>query len=596
MPIKLKTADAVALAAGVVLVSAFFGLDATSSGLDVRFAVALTASSPGELNFWLGQVLLLCPGMLLIGIGAGEHLLPLLRRVASRIEATSKAERYVGLITLTLLSLSAARVARSFFLLDMPMSDDELAVEFGGRVLASGNVFAHLQLPPITVPSLFLLVQDGGFASFDWPGGQVLAAAAALTKLDALLWAAVAAIPVAAIAAAVGVRLGAGWGLVAALAFVCSPMAGLMSMTTHSQLVSRMFFGLALLAFSLAEKHDRPRHWLLTGLFFGFTFFCRPPEAVFLTAPIVGWVAFRALRGIPGSRVALVAMTVGALPGALLLMAHSWAVTGNPFLPARFASPDHVDIVFDSLWGRFGNNFSYNILMLAIWFLGPLGLALTAAGASVDRFTWLLTATVCSALALTMLHDNSGLHIVGPIHYSECAVPLSIVATFGMRKIIACCSQRTLAPSAGALFFIIVFGLPVFTAMQGFALRQQAEVQKIIFAAIDRSVRHPEHGGAVVLAPNFHAIWSAYPPLAAIGTWVYDWPRPQLDLSDDILYLRDVEPAISELRRLLPDRRFYRLRPLREPPYVMVIPLDGGAPHPLIGMSHTAPKINPQNK
>jgi hypothetical protein len=343
------------------------------------------------------------------------------------------------------------------------------------------------------------------------------------------------------------------------------------------------------MTFSFAEKNNNPKNWLFTGVFLGLTFFCRPPEAVFLIAPIACWIAYRAVRGVPGSRPALVAMAVGAMPAALLFLTHSWAMTGNPFLPARFASPDHVDILASSLWTRFGNNFSYNLLMLAVWFLGPLGLLLTMMGAAVDRFTQLVTATVCSALALTMLHDNSGLHIVGPIHYSECAVPLSIVATFGLRNILVRCSRPVLARYAAAALFVIGIGLPIFTAKQGLALRQQAEVQKVIFYAIERKVLRSANDRAVVLAPNFAGIWSAYPQLAAIGTWVYDWPRPQLDLSDDILYLRDVEAAVPELRHLLPDRHFYRLQPVGAFPYVMVIPLDEGEPRPLIDVQNAPP-------
>lgn len=580
-----KGADAAARLAGYILVCAFFGLAFSNNGIRITFHGELTTSSRGELNFWLGQVLLLCPGMLLVGYGSGARLLPFLRRVGERVGSMMGSERRTALVALVLLGLAAARIGRSLFLLDMPITDDELSVEFGGRVLASGHVMAHLPLPPETIPSLFLLFRDGAVGSFDWPGGQILAAAAAITRLGPVLWAAIAAVPVAAVAIAVGRRLGAAWGLVAALVFLCSPMAALLSMTTHAQLASRAFFSLALMMFSAADIDGRPGQWAATGALVGATFLCRPLEAAFLSAPIAAWIVFHAVRGTPGYRRAMIATGAGFLPAVLLFAAHSYAATGNPLLPARFASPEHVDIVARSLWARFGDNFSYNVLMLAIWFLGPVGFILVAAGAGSDQFTRIACAAVVSDLVLTMFHDNAGLHIVGPIHYSECAAPLAIVAAYGVKNILLFFSNGALARLAGALAVAIGVGMPIVTLMQGMALRQQAEVQRILYAAVEKNVREPGSPRAVVLTPSFFSIVNAYPNLGAVGTWVHDWRRPRLDLSDDVLYLRDVPHAEPELRSLFPDRRFYRLQPLRQPPYVVVVPLDGGAPRPLIGES-----------
>ena len=576
---------AAARLAGYILVCAFFGLAASNNGIRIAFTGELTTSSRGELNFWLGQVLLLCPGMLLIGYGAGARLLRLARRCGDRIATMSPSERRAGLAVLIVLTLAAARIGRALFLLDFPITDDELAVDFGGRVLASGHVMTHLPLPPGTLPSLFLLVRDGAVGSFDWPGGQVVAAAAALTRLGPLLWAALAAVPVGALAVTVGRRLGAAWGLVAALLFVCSPMASLLSMTTHAQLASRAFFSLALMAFSAADVDGRPGLWAATGALIGATFLCRPLETAFLAAPLAVWIVVQALRGTPGSRAAALATAAGFLPAVLLLAAHSYATTGNPLLPARFASQEHVDVVSRSLWARFGDNFSYNVLMLAIWFLGPVGMVLTAAGAASDRFTRLAGATVVADLALTMFHDNAGLHIVGPIHYSECAVPLTILATYGLRNLLRLAAEDSLAHAVGALSVAIGIGLPIVTVMQGLALRQQADVQRIVYTAVDRAVGGPGSPRAVVISPWFFSIVNAYPDLAATGTWVHDWRRPTLDLSDDVLYLRDVPGTEPLLRRSFPDRRFYRLQPLRQPPYVVIVPLAGGQPQPLIGAS-----------
>ena len=181
-------------------------------------------------------------------------------------------ERRLGLLALTLLAVAAARLGRAVFLLDLPITDDEYAVDFGGRILASGQLMAHLAVPRESVPGLFLYFRNGAVGSFDWIGGQAVAAMAEMSRLGPFLWALVAAIPVPALAVLMGRRLGAAWGLAAAFLFLCSPMAALLSMTTHAQLASRAFFALALLTLSSADEEGRFLAWTATGSFLGSRF------------------------------------------------------------------------------------------------------------------------------------------------------------------------------------------------------------------------------------------------------------------------------------------------------------------------------------
>src|SRR6185436_11120570 len=167
--------DAVARIAGLLLLVAFFSLDATANGLRITFRGDLTTSSPGELNFWLGQVLLLCPSMLLLGYGLGAHVRPLFTRIAARVNALTPRERRLGVLALTLVALAVYRIGRAVFLLDLPMTDDEYAVDFGGRIMASGHLMTRYPLPREALPSLFLFFRDGAVGSFDWPGGQAVA-------------------------------------------------------------------------------------------------------------------------------------------------------------------------------------------------------------------------------------------------------------------------------------------------------------------------------------------------------------------------------------------------------------------------------------
>jgi Dolichyl-phosphate-mannose-protein mannosyltransferase len=387
-----------------------------------------------------------------------------------------------------------------------------------------------------------------------------------------------------------GRRLGARWGLAAAILFLFSPMVLLMSMTIHAQLASRACFALALLAFASADRDGGARGWILTGALFGMAFVCRPLETAFFAVPLVGWTLIQTFRRDPAYRLAISALIVGSAPLLILFLWHSYAMTGNPLLPARFSDPGNPDVMATSLWQRFGDNFSYNTFMLAIWFLGPLGLVLVAAGVLTDRLTKLLGLAIVSDLCLTLFHDNSGLHVVGPIHYSECAVPLTIIATHGLVNL-ARGARRHLfdarvvtAPTAAALGI----GLGIFTLVHALALRNQAEMQRDVYAAIEGAVHETGGQKAFVLAPWFYAVTGTVTTMRDLGSWVHDWRRPRLDLSDDVIFLRDT-PEAAALRTRFPDRRFFRLQRLESFPTLVLVPLDGGSPIKLPGLPAAEP-------
>ena len=446
----------------------------------------------------------------------------------------------------------------------------------------------RLRVPREALPDLFLHFRDGAVGSFDWLGGQVVAAIGWLTGLGSFVWTLVAVVPVPVLAMLMTRRLGPEWGGTAVVLFLCSPMALLLSMTTHAHLASRALLAVALLAFWMADRSGGFGRWTLAGGLLGLAFVCRPLEIAFFSVPIVVWTVIQAVRRAPAYRAALPGLVAGVLGPAAIFVWHAYAMTGNPWLPARFAT-SQTDVTAVSMWTRFGDNFTYNAFMLAIWFLGPLGLALVAAGVLTDRFTKLLGWCVLADLCLALFHNNPGLHIVGPIHYSECAVPLTIVATHGLANIVQAVRRHGLdaravaAPIAAAL----VLGLGTFTAVQALALRGQAQVQRDIYDAIEDAVRDPGGGKAVVLAPHFLSIVDAVPALRQIGTWVHDWRRPEPDWSDNLLFLRDDWRAETSLRHYFPDRRFFRLHSDARRKLLVLTPLDGGEARPLTALGPT---------
>jgi hypothetical protein len=226
---------------------------------------------------------------------------------------------------------------------------------------------------------------------------------------------------------------------------------------------------------------------------------------------------------------------------------------------------------------------AYNTFMLAIWFLGPLGIVLVAAGMMTDHFTRLLGLGVVTDLLLALFHTNLGIHSFGPIHYSECAVPLTIISVHGLANLLRGARDHRfdLRSIASAFTLALVVGLGIFNATHALALREQARIQRDIYVWIDRAVSEPGGKKAVVLAPQFAEIWSRVPWMREVGTWVFEWRRPRLDLTDGVLILHDRPGVEGWLRERLPDRRVFRIGLREETPYAVLSATHGGAAIPL---------------
>ena len=161
-------------------------------------------------------------------------------------------------------------------LYDLPFTDDEYAVEFGGHIMATGHVTAPRSLPEAAIPTLGLFLKDGQISRADWPGAQAVWAIAELTGLGPFLWAILAAVPILALGILMARRLGTCWGFVAGIVFLCSPMALMLSLTSHAHLASRAMLVLAVAGYWFAAQRGTLWGWALTGLAFGLGFLCRP--------------------------------------------------------------------------------------------------------------------------------------------------------------------------------------------------------------------------------------------------------------------------------------------------------------------------------
>ena len=423
----------IALAAGALLFLAFFGLTKTATRLEIVFRPPFTYASPGELYFWLAHVLLLFPGACLIGYALSPILSLQLRRLWVRVEGLSRGEKLAALVVGFVVVAALARILHSLVMLDFPFTDDEYATQFGGQVMALGRLKVPAPQPLEAFPRLFLYVKDGMISSFDWPGVLAAWAMAEFTGLGPWVFALAAAVPVLCLMIILSKRFSPGYGLIASALFIFSPMAFALSTTTHAHLLSRATTSVALLFYFLAKDKRSWPPWVLAGLAAGVSFCVRPVETGFLLFPLGAATAWQAFSRKDRAIKPLIGFLIGLALPVIFFFFYNFLITGDALFPPRFSNEGPAQTFLKvSFWNRFGANTGYNLFMLAVWFLGPLGIILVVFGFLADKFTKLLGLGVGSMLLAGLFHDNQGLHSVGPIHYSECVVPLVIIAVYGL--------------------------------------------------------------------------------------------------------------------------------------------------------------------
>jgi hypothetical protein len=171
-----------------------------------------------------------------------------------------------------------------------------------------------------------------------------------------------------------------------------------------------------------------------------------------------------------------------------------------------------------------------------------------------------------------VFHSNTGIHLVGPIHYSESAVPLLVLTVLGWRKIADGYREVTFRGQAigpalsAALVVAYLLALVSWSLVHSATLLDQALVQRIPLDA----VADLDH--AIVIADRPYKLWFARPELGAISSWVADLPHPDPYLRDRVLFAYP-EADVDALRRAFPDRRLYRMTYSSEGEPVRVSPL-----------------------
>ncbi|QQR88945.1 MAG: hypothetical protein IPJ88_12030 [Myxococcales bacterium] len=302
----------------------------------------------------------------------------------------------------------------------------------------------------------------------------------------------------------------------------------------------------------------------MLGLSYGCALGFRPVESTALLWPLLAHVIYSRFRDYK---------QLGVFACSVFVPVFVWAcyynqVTGAWWLPSRYGanqlpnipSPHSrgVTAALEStgiFWHRFGANLSYNLLMIAIYLLTPLGMVLVGLGALCNRTTKLLSLGVLTAFGSTMLHDDSGIHAVGPIHFSEAALLLLLIALFGLRSFVGFVSQRrwpVFAVLSATIGSIVIAGA-VFGAWQGRALRKQAGVHAQVYGYFSQ----PMFANAVVMVPPYYEVKDKTALGKHYGGFVFEWRKLSPARNERTVFVHDEPDILPLLKRIFRNEKLF---------------------------------------
>jgi hypothetical protein len=541
---------------------AFAGISASDHGFFVSFHPPFERIDQGEATLWVAASMLLAPAGALLGYGFSPMLADVAQRMHRRLSQLTERERHVGFFSLVSMGFVVARLANALVLLGYPITDDEWAARFGGEMLANGRAMLEIPFALTAFPSVFMFIRGNTLTSMDWLGTQLAWAVSTLTNTGNLVFALSATTALAGVIWVLHRKLSATWALVGAALFMTSPMAFGLSMTTHGHLHSRALWALLLAAQVALETRPSRGAAALRGVVLGLSLVSRPFETAFFAAPFLVNETINVFKGNQARRRDVLLSALFAVPPLVVFFAHSYWVTKGFFPPRHSEGSTGAPQYEFNLWVVFGSNSAFNLMRLCVFFAGPIGVVLVGLGVLTDRFSRLLALGVLSVLALGLFHDNYGIHAIGPIHYSECAVPLTLLAIFGLANITR--RTRTLnldarVPAVTATFAVLLSCVG-FDFVQSVALNDSAHIQADIYDDIEAALPR-ERRPAVLLAPQFSAVWRTNPHHARRGSWVFEWRRPHPDFSDEVLILRSSKDGDESVRAAFAGRQFFRLVP-----------------------------------
>jgi hypothetical protein len=283
---------------------------------------------------------------------------------------------------------------------------------------------------------------------------------------------------------------------------------------------------------------------------------------VAFAAPWLGWLAWR-LAGertraaVPGAAlfclvgaatVAVLLVYNAALSGSALTTGYHTFGRIHGFSFTKGSLPVSAPVA--SLY-----ELAYTLARLNFWLLGwPASLALVPFFRRSAPANALLSS--CAAVLVAYaLSTVPSINVAGPVHYAELAAPLLILSASGIEGLVARARAGWIASVTGGHVLAAIVAaaacatltfLPVYAG----SLRAMSALARMPYDLVE------EQGldNAVVFVHSLPSV-SAHP-----GAWVYTHRNNSPDLSDRVLFVRDLGPEKNrELMRYLPGRKAYAL-------------------------------------
>jgi hypothetical protein len=513
---------------------------------------------PSEMAFLLYYLLFGLPAIVLL-TGAlsgapGRRLLDGFD-AAGHLPARDAAALVVCGSALTFLLVTVVRFG---FLKDAAISDDEHAYAFMGQLFASGRVYVPSLSPPLRsfLDNQFI-INNGKMYGIYFPGhptalaiGEIFHGMRWIPTVSATLT-----VP---LAFAVARRL---FGLRAAILTVLLllvspyflfPSATILAHSTAAVLLMTFLYA----ALRLREAPDALRWWVVAGVALSWATLTRPFSAPFFAAPWLLWLLadLRRRRSARAWTGAIVLGLIGAAALGLLLVYQN-ALSGSPFVSGyqTFSRIHH--------WGLIGkaleaipplpsvHELMFTLARINFWLFGwPASFVLLLFFRRSPEGRRLFTGVALVFLVYAAI-SAATIHPVGPVHYSELAVPLVILSASGLERLVEIARTAPWPGAARAAVTLplaaLLCALVTFVPVYGGSLRASADLTR----APDEMLAAQGVTRAVVFVHTLPALYvSPY-------SWAYYRRNNHPDLTDPILYVNYASPERNlEFARLFPDR------------------------------------------
>ena len=529
---------------------------------------------PNEMAFLLYYLLFGLPAVALLTAAlagaAGKRLLDGFDRVGE----LSSREVSATVLCASALTFLLITLVRYGLLKDAAISDDEHAYAFMGQLFASGRISVP-SLPPALRPFLdnqFIINTDKMYGIY-FPGHP--AALAIGERLHAMSW-----VPTMSATLTIPLAFGVArriFGLRTALItlplllispYFLFPSATLLAHSTAAVLLMAFVYA----ALRLRERPDALRWWIVAGVALSWATLTRPFSAPFFAAPWLVWLGLDLGRRRTGRAIAGVAAFCLIGAGALtLLLVYQNALSGSPFISGyqTFSRMHH--------WGLIGkaleaipplpsiHELMFTLARINFWLFGwPASLLLilffrpTAGGVR-------LFVGVAAVFLVYAAISAATIHPVGPVHYSELAVPLVILSASGLERLVTL--GRDAIAWAGAARTVVTIpvaatlcALVTFYPVYGGSLRASADLTRAPYELLaERGIDR-----ALVFVHSLPTLYvSPY-------SWAYYRRNNSPDLDDPILFVNYLGPEKNkELMQHFPDRPAFTMG-MREGKFVLL--------------------------